>query len=97
MLAALGMILLRSPPPSHQKLLEKAIESSELVIDPPDLACRSGELKIVDKIISFIAKDSPTGASKLLANLKKLATSCTRKPSEDISQYIERFVSPTPT
>lgn len=94
MLIALGMLLMRSLPPSRQQLLDKHIESGDLLVDPLDAAYLQSKVQVVDDIIAIVAKDSPADAIKRLTNLSKLATECTKWNDESISHYVESFVAP---
>lgn len=94
MLAALDRLLFGSLPSSRQQMVEKAVESRELVIYPLDPTYSQDELAVIEPIIELVAKDSATDAIKPLAKLNKTASKCTRKADQYITTYIELFLLP---
>lgn len=92
--ASLALTLFRSLPPGKQQLVEKNINSGELVIDPNDPAAPADQTEAVEKIILIVAKDSPTDAIRRMAALNKQVSGCQRRDSEKFDAYIERFTHP---
>lgn len=48
MLAALGMLLFRYLPASRQQIIEKAVETGELILDPFDPAYPKEKLGVIE-------------------------------------------------
>lgn len=81
MLAALGMLLFGSLLSSCQQIVERAVESMKIVIDPLDVDYPGDRLAVNECIIESATKDLVTGAINRLAKLHKAA-----------STYIERII-----
>lgn len=93
-IAAFGLLLFRSLPPGKQQLVEKSINSGELVIDRCDESSPQDQSTVVESIIKIVAKDSATDSIRRMAALNKQASSCVRRDSESISEFVERFTLP---
>lgn len=93
--AALGLLLFRSVPPGKQQLVEKAINSGELVINPCDSSSPEDQSTVVESIIDIVSKDSVTDSIRRMASLNKQASSFTRRGSESISSFVELFTLPS--
>lgn len=69
--AALVLLLFRSLPIGKQQIVEKSVNSGEIILDPTDLGAPREQSEVVEKIISLVDKDSETGAIRRMATLNK--------------------------
>lgn len=70
MLAALGMLLYRSLPPSQQQLTEKSLETGEIVLDPSDPGYSSNVMDFIEKTINIVCKRFNTRLNQTLRQAK---------------------------
>lgn len=75
-LAALGMLLFRSLPPSRIHLVDKYIESGELVLDPNEVWYTKIGTEIVESVIKIIAESSASNLIKRLYRISKGLYKC---------------------
>lgn len=95
--AALGMLLYCSLLLSRQQIIEKSIDTGDLILDPSDPAYSHDVMEVINKIINFVARDSAPDFIKRLAKLSRDTTTCVRSRGESMSTYIERFSLPVQT
>lgn len=76
------MINFVSLPTGKQQLVETLVNSRELMVDLIDIGAPSDQSKVVEAIISAVAKDSATDAIWCMKSLHKEVCSCIRNPSQ---------------
>lgn len=54
-------------------------------------------MKVIEKTINILTKDSAPDSIKQLAKLSKKAATCVRSQGEPMSTYIDRFFHPAQT
>lgn len=94
MLTATEMIMFCSLSLFKQQLVERAIHTGEVIIDPQYPQVPSDLLVMVESILEVFAKNSPIDSIRCLAKLSEDVSNFLRKRNESALSYIERFVLP---
>lgn len=91
--ATLGLTLFRSLDDSRKEIVKKAMRTGEIILISKGPNSVEKQMAVVSSILKVVAPDSAVEKIKRIVNLNKEVHRCTRKDSEDMTTYIERFNS----
>lgn len=81
------------PLPSWQKLVGKAMETGELILNPSNLDYSENANNVFEQIINIVTDTTPD-LIKCLAELWETATWCDQSTTESITAYLEGLILP---
>lgn len=90
--AALDMTLFRSLSSRKQQLVDRTVNSGELILDPSHLSAPPNQGDVIKVIIATVAKNYATDTIRRMVALHKQEYACTGSGTETIYAFVERFV-----
>lgn len=90
----LALTVYRSLDLSLKEQVKESVRSGELVLKPSTDSDSKEQVKMLEKIITIIAKDTPVDRVTRMVRLNTQVHKCTRRDNESIKQYVNRFKRP---